>query len=189
MAAGSLILTDGLGLSPSGGAGTPSISNIIPAVNTPIGPNDVVQFDITEVPPPGLGTIFIWVLIAGQVNRLLVYDKTSFQGSFVNSTVTPITNGFRFIISMWPNWVGSIQSLTIEALDINGGEVSANLAWPLEMPPVPPPVPPGRGGVTPSYKGQQLLGFMPPIYDTNDEGELWCILMAIGNSDNDIGGL
>jgi len=191
MPAGSLILTDGLGLSPSGGAGTPSISNIIPAVNTPIGPNDAVQFDITEVPPPGLGTIFLWVLIAGNVDRIVIWNKTAFVGSFApGSTVATIANGFRFTIKMFPHWAGSIQGLTVEAIDINGGEVSATLAWPLSAPPSPPVPPPGPGNVTTSYKAQQLLGFLPPAYDTDPftSTELWAIGTAIGNSDNDIGG-
>ena len=64
-------------------------------------------------------------------------------------------------------------------------------SWPLQPPPSPPTPAPNPGNVVASYKAQQLLSFLPPVYDTDPftSTEIWAIMVAIGNSDNDIGGM
>lgn len=111
------VIYDTSGTAPS----TPVVSNVIPAPGTPIAANTPLQFDVTEV-TPGLAYVYVWVLFQNSIDRLLIFNGHTFQGSFAQgSTITPIANGYRFVVNKFPFWPTAITELFVEAVDIGGG--------------------------------------------------------------------
>ena len=107
---------------PTGGAGIP-VTNFTPAPGTPLSPQQVVQFDVTDTTSP-FREVFIVASFDGGTQRELVYDADGFNPAHyagVSNTKTTITNGFRFTLLRDGGWFGAL-SIKVYAIDEGGGE-------------------------------------------------------------------
>lgn len=117
----------------------PIISNISPTVGTSLGPNQFVQFDVTDATPLVLTLIAVYYPNRQQYE--VVFDGTNMVGNYAaSSTVLAISNGHRFTIVRSPNWPDSPQ-VHVWAVDSSGGQLTTEEDW-LFSPLLPAPTVP-----------------------------------------------
>lgn len=95
----------------------PVIANISPAPGQPIFATSATSFDVTD--DIGLRRVAIYDYHAGYTD--VVFDGVAFQGPYVGSRQTPITNGYRFQIMRRGGWVEAPR-LAVYPTDTSGNE-------------------------------------------------------------------
>lgn len=100
----------------SGGDTTPpTIGNISPALGSTLQATDPISFDLTD--NSGQFALRVLLASAGALYEL-VHDGTAFSALYSQSTVEPITNGYRYTIRRNGGWRPGVP-LKIRALVVD----------------------------------------------------------------------
>lgn len=99
----------------------PVISNVLPAPGSAFTKHMAWQFDVTD--EGGLSDVMLSVKCERSSAREVVYENGEFEGLYNGSTVTPITDGLRFVIRRLGGWPGA-PSFRPRAVD-SGGNFNA----------------------------------------------------------------
>lgn len=139
-----VVVTDSMGtrLSPDANfsfnltAETPlSITLVAPSNGTEIARDDTVTLDVEAA--VDLAAVFIY-LVQESGALELVYDNADFAPDFTDSTKTPIAEGLRFALTRsGRGWRGTNLTLEVSAVDLEGGTLTDEFAFPLEEEPPP----------------------------------------------------
>lgn len=98
----------------------PYVTNVVPSLVTPLFPHEAVSFDVLD--PDGFRRILVWASFVGQLAPELIYDGQTFTTLYAaGSTVSPITDGFHFVLLRTGGWP-SAPTITPYAFDTTGQE-------------------------------------------------------------------
>ena len=99
----------------------PSVENVSPAVASVVTPNDPIAFDV--IAPDGLRRTIICVDFSGSDKPPeLAHDGDIFRIGYADSTRTPITAGFRYVLRRSGGWLAAPKPLVF-SFDITGQEL------------------------------------------------------------------
>ena len=99
-----------------GSSGAPTVSNVTPPSGSRLTNKYApVQFDVTDV--DGLASVFISVPMAGK--REVIYLSSEFSANYFGSSITAITDGFRFVIVRAGGWTEA-PLIRVDAIDTGG---------------------------------------------------------------------
>ena len=110
------------GGSGGGDENPPTVTNVSPASGTTLATASTpVSFDVTDL-DPGVLAVLVTVKFANRKETQVVYDGSKFVAPYDTdgSSVTPITDGFSFVIQPDGQWLGDIEQMFVYAIDANG---------------------------------------------------------------------
>lgn len=148
----------------------PTIGSFTPASSSSITRTGTVQFDVTDA--DGFSAIVVVAQLASGLNEV-VHDGSAFRGPFAgSSTRTPITGGYRYVISYdSPGWPTSSVLFRIQAVDVYGaGASSTSYTVSISNPPADADAaPPVVANVDPAT-GTPLQRAQSVAFDVTDAG-------------------
>src|SRR5271157_5923368 len=103
------------------------IANVTPTAGSQIGNNDQVAFDITDS-----SALFEQIVLAIDYKGLELYE-VAYDGAFsahyaATCQVSPIANGFHFVLRRDPVWPDSV-ALHVFAFAADGAALSTEIDW------------------------------------------------------------
>ncbi len=95
---------------------------------TTLATDQAAQFDVTDSQP--FQRIIVAISYPNIGKYEIAYDGTAFVSGYDGtSTVTPITDGFRFVVLRDSNWPDTVVAIHVFAFDVDGFETDQTLTW------------------------------------------------------------